>query len=50
MKINNGAISAFGYAASPGIALRAVINLKKDVLLAGGNGTMDDPYTVKLAS
>ncbi len=32
---------------SPGI--RAVINLKKDVLLAGGNGTMDDPYTVKLA-
>ncbi len=30
--------------------LRAVINLKSDVLLAGGNGTMDDPYTVKLAS
>ncbi len=30
--------------------LRAVINLKKEVLLAGGNGTMDDPYTVKLAS
>ncbi len=29
---------------------RAVINLKSDVLLAGGNGTMDDPYTVKLAS
>ncbi len=29
--------------------LRAVINLKSDVLLSGGNGTMDDPYTVKLA-
>ena len=28
---------------------RAVINLKKEVLLAGGNGTMEDPYTVKLA-
>ncbi len=29
--------------------VRAVINLKKAVLLAGGNGTADDPYTVKLA-
>ncbi len=29
--------------------LRAVINLKKEVLLNDGNGTMDDPYTVKLA-
>ena len=31
------------------LGIRAVINLKSDVLLAGGNGTMDDPYTVKLA-
>ncbi len=34
--------------ATPG--LRAVINLKKEVLLNGGNGTMEDPYTVKLAN
>ncbi len=31
------------------IGLRAVINLKSDVLVKNGNGTMDDPYTVKLA-
>ncbi len=30
--------------------VRAVINLKSAVLLAGGNGTMEDPYTVKLAN
>ncbi len=29
--------------------VRAVINLKSDVLLAGGNGTSADPYTLKLS-
>ncbi len=33
-----------------GPGLRAVINLKSDVLVKNGNGTMDDPYTVKLAN
>ena len=32
------------------VGARAVINLKSDVLVKNGNGTIDDPYTVKLAS
>ena len=32
------------------IGVRAVINLKSDVLVKNGNGTTDDPYTVKLAN
>ncbi len=44
----NGGIGYNGSLTSLGV--RPVINLNKEVLLAGGNGTMDNPYTVKLAN
>ncbi len=45
---NGGSIFANGVRAHFG--LRAVINLNSNVLVKNGNGTMDDPYTIKLAN
>ena len=45
----NGVLAG-GSVGDPFGGLRAVINLNSNVLVKNGNGTMDDPYTVKLAS